>query len=206
MKLLQKMCFILVITLIIISTLCACQSKEPDDSEVKNLLKQAEDIYHANHPAFTEVNNMLMFKNKDDASDIRYYDEISDYEKVVASVFTDNAIEALENSYFEEGPVVFKRDGKVYHISNVADKMGITYFAEIVSVKLIEQKNDRFVYQVEAKSSQRADSLDDPPVLSEAKSYNLTVVNENGKWLIDEFSYPSTSTEVSINMENYLLQ
>lgn len=205
MKLIRNVCFALVIALAMVCALCACQSKNPDESKVINLIKQAEEVYHANHTAFPEVESLLMFQNKSDPTDIRYYDEIADYEKIVSAIFTERGIQQLESSHFAEGPVVFQRDGKAYHISNVIDKMGIVYFAEIDSVKLVEKKGNSFTYQVEAKSQERGESLNDPPVLGEAKQYQITVVEKDSMLLVDDFLYPAVTGESNINIEDYSL-
>lgn len=190
-------------SLLFAMTFCACQEKVPSDDEVSYLMTQAENIYHANHPAFADVKTMLIFQNEDDPSDMRYYDEIADYAEVVSSVFTENAINKLERSYFKEGPIVFNRDGKYYHICNTHDSMATIYFAEISSIKLVEQNEAYFTYQVEAKYSHRADSLDDPPILGEPRTYDVVFVRKDGKLLIDEFTYPNTSTEMTIDMDRY---
>lgn len=205
MKFFRSVSLGLVIALAMVCALCACQSKNPDESKVTNLIKQAEEVYHANHTAFPEVENLLMFQNKSDPTDIRYYDEIADYEKVVSAIFTERGIQQLESSHFAEGPVVFQRDGKAYHISNVIDKMGIVYFAEIDSVKLVEQKGNRFTYQVKAKSQERGESLDAPPVLGEAKQYQITVVERDGTLLVDDFLYPAVTGESNMKIEDYSL-
>ena len=129
------------VLLLPVLSLCGCTKQQaPDQAQVS---EQAEGIYHPNHPALTSVENLLPFSNQDDPSDIRYYDEVEDYEQVAAQVFTDRAKQALEQAFFREGPVLFKRDDKVYHISNAHDSMGITYFAEIVSLKQTERSGDR---------------------------------------------------------------
>ena len=138
-------------------------------------------------------------------SDIRYYDEVEDYEQVAAQVFTDRAKQALEQAFFQDGPVLFKRDDKVYHISNAHDSMGITYFAEIVSLKQTERSGDRLTYQVTAKPAQRAESMDDPPVLGEAVTYEMVLVEQDGKLLLEEFPYPMVVSDGQIDIDRYQL-
>lgn len=205
MKSLKGYLLLIGMSLLLAMTFCACQEKVPSDDEVAYLITQAENIYHASHPAFTDEKTMLIFQNEDDPSDMRYYDEIADYAEVVSSVFTENAINKLERSYFREGPIVFNRDGKYYHICNTHDSMATVYFAEISSIKLVEQNKAYFTYQIEAKCNHRADSLDDPPVLGESKIYDVVFVQKNGQLLIDEFTYPDTSTEMTIDIDRYSL-
>ena len=85
------------VLLLPVLSLCGCtQQQAPDQAQVSALIEQAEGIYHPNHPALTSVENLLPFSNQDDPSDIRYYDEVEDYEQVAAQVFTDRAKQALE--------------------------------------------------------------------------------------------------------------
>ena len=205
MKLLRNLWFTLAIALAMICALGACQPKGPDESKVTDLIKQAEDIYHANHNTLPSVENLLMFQNKNNPTDIRYYDEVADYDKVVSAVFTENGIRQLEHSSFQEGPVIFRRAGKVYHISNVIDKMGIVYFDGIDSVKLVKNKGNSFTYQVESRPKSRGESLDDPPVWGEPKQYQITVVEKDGMLLMDDFPYPAVTNEGNIDMEDYIL-
>ena len=205
MKLRRNLWFTLAITLTMVCTLFACQPKGLDESKVTDLIKQAEDIYHANHNTFPSVENLLMFQNKNNPTDIRYYDEVADYDKVVSAVFTENGIRQLEHSSFQEGPVIFRRAGKVYHISNVIDKMGIVYFDGIDSVKLVKNKGNSFTYQVESRPKSRGESLDDPPVWGEPKQYQITVVEKDGTLLMDDFPYPAVTNEGNIDMEDYIL-
>ena len=181
------------VLLLPVLSLCGCtQQQAPDQAQVSALIEQAEGIYHPNHPALTSVENLLPFSNQDDPSDIRYYDEVEDYEQVAAQVFTDRAKQALEQAFFQEGPVLFKRDDKVYHISNAHDSMGITYFAEIVSLKQTERSGDRLTYQV-------------PPVLGEAVTYEMVLVEQDGKLLLEEFPYPMVVSDGQIDIDRYQL-
>lgn len=194
------------VLLLPVLSLCGCtQQQAPDQAQVSALIEQAEGIYHPNHPALTSVENLLPFSNQDDPSDIRYYDEVEDYDQVAAQVFTDRAKQALEQAFFQEGPVLFKRDDKVYHISNAHDSMGITYFAEIVSLKQTERSGDRLTYQVTAKPAQRAESMDDPPVLGEAVTYEMVLVEQDGKLLLEEFPYPMVVSDGQIDIDRYQL-
>ena len=194
------------VLLLPVLSLCGCtQQQAPDQAQVSALIEQAEGIYHPNHPALTSVENLLPFSNQDDPSDIRYYDEVEDYEQVAAQVFTDRAKQALEHAFFREGPVLFNRDDKVYHISNAHDSMGITYFAEIVSLKQTERSGDRLTYQVTAKPAQRAESMDDPPVLGEAVTYEMVLVEQDGKLLLEEFPYPMVVSDGQIDIDRYQL-
>lgn len=96
-------------------------------------------------------------------------------------------------------------DDKVYHISNAHDSMGITYFAEIVSLKQTERSGDRLTYQVTAKPAQRAESMDDPPVLGEAVTYEMVLVEQDGKLLLEEFPYPMVVSDGQIDIDRYQL-
>ena len=62
MKLRRNLWFTLAITLTMVCALCACQPKGPDESKVTDLIKQAEDIYHANHNTLPSVEQLLMFQ------------------------------------------------------------------------------------------------------------------------------------------------
>lgn len=89
------------VLLLPVLSLCGCtQQQAPDQAQVIALIEQAEGIYHPNHLALTSVENLLPFSNQDDPSDIRYYDEVEDYEQVAAQVFTDRAKQALEQAFF----------------------------------------------------------------------------------------------------------
>lgn len=83
--------------------------------------------------------------------------------------------------------------------------MGITYFAEIVSLKQTERSGDRLTYQVTAKPAQRAESMDDPPVLGEAVTYEMVLVEQDGKLLLEEFPYPMVVSDRQIDIDRYQL-
>ena len=82
---------------------------------------------------------------------------------------------------------------------------GITYFAEIVSLKQTERSGDRLTYQVTAKPAQRAESMDDPPVLGEAVTYEMVLVEQDGKLLLEEFPYPMVVSDGQIDIDRYQL-
>lgn len=179
----------------------------PKEQEVIEVLQQAAEIYHPNHSPLPSVQELVAVGSKDNPAEHGYYDELSDYDSVISEVFSENGIRELENSYLPEGPVILKKDGKVYHISNQFSSMSNQYFAEIVSLQLLSQEGDTFTYQTEAKYGYREEDagMDEPLSLSEPETYTFTVVRQGDKLLMEQFTYPGVSEENRCNTEDWLI-
>ncbi len=179
----------------------------PKEQEVIDLLQQAAEIYHPNHSSLPSVQELVAVGSKDNPAEHGYYDEVSDYDSVVCAVFSENGIRELENSYLPEGPIILKKDGKVYHISNQFSSMSNQYFAEIVSLQLLSQDGDTFTYQAEAKYGYREEDagMDAPLSLSEPETYTFTVVRQDDKLLMEQFTYPGVSEENRCNTEDWII-
>lgn len=208
----MKKVFTVVLALISIIALASCgiessgnssgsESKEPQEipiETVTELIQSAESVYQlGNYDVLTLAQYEIQFIEDDN---ILYYDEISNYEEVVPTIFNDNGIKGLEASNILFAPAIVKQNGKVYRASSMSDSAATVFFRTIRSIELVEQYNNMYVYKVVHVAEPRRpeySSLDEAPSMEST----VTIAEENGKFLIDEFLYPLAVSTPSVGAE-----
>lgn len=186
----MKKIFILSFSLIMLTIFVACVSaqkqKEPSSEKVIELIHKAEAIYQLGNQ---EVLTFVKFEVNPTEKEIAYYDEISNYDEAVPAVFTENAIKALEQSINVLTPTIYKKDNKIYRASLMCDGPATVFFHTIKSLKLIEQKENKFIYEIVHIEEP---VWFDPATIDEAPEIisNVTIVYDGENYLVDEFKYP----------------
>ena len=144
------------------------------DEEIVNLVKKAEAVYQPGNREvlkFSGLNNFYLdFPGQ--------YDQIRNYDDVIFEIFTEEGISQLKNSATKKNyyPVIYEKDGKIYRVSSRDRKDDVLYYDTIYSTELIEENGNKKTYKI-------------THVSSESVSYisNFTVVEKNGKYLVEYF-------------------
>ncbi len=168
---------------------CSAKAAAPTQEEVVELLQKAEAVYQlGNQDVLTIAQYELQ-----PSGDQLYYDEISNYERAVAEIFTENGIAQLEQSSNLGVPLILKQDGKVYRASAMADSAATVYYGAIKSVTLLEETNERFVYEIVHIAEPRGfdPAADTAPELTD----RAVLIKKNQLLLVEDFSYPLNIAE-----------
>ncbi|MBR5559662.1 MAG: hypothetical protein IKU72_05405 [Oscillospiraceae bacterium] len=153
----------------------------PSEEEVIQLLHIAESIYQ---PGNYDVLSVISYENYIDEL---YYDEVGGYEEAAAEIFTQNGVEQLEETLFQEIPLIRKDGDKVYRASAMADSATLRCYELIDSVTLTAQNSGNFFYEITHTPLPKGYTAEEKSKLSTLVS-PLTVVWQNGRWKVDYFA------------------
>lgn len=158
---------------------------EPSSEMVIELIQKAEAIYQLGNQ---EVLTTIKFEVQP-TEELLYYDEISNYDEVVPTVFTENAINVLERSHNLGVPSILKQDDRIYRASSMCDSAATVFFNTIKSLELIEQQENKYIYEI----VHIAEPIGfDPATVDEAPEIvsHVAIVHDGENFLVDEFTYP----------------
>ncbi|MBQ7874526.1 MAG: hypothetical protein IJ306_05125 [Oscillospiraceae bacterium] len=167
---------VLVVTAVLGSTVaCSADSGLPSDEEVTELIMKAQSVYQ---PADYTV--LEAAKTGTQLYDISY-EEIKNFNEVVPEIFSEKGIAELKSVQIPEiGENVFVENAeKYYRLLSVTDE-DIIYYNAVLSVELIEQNENSFIYEIMHKS------LDKFGNSKEYTSY-ITIAEQDGKYLVESF-------------------
>ena len=153
---------------------CSAVYGEPSENEIKELLRKADSVYQRNdYSLFRTRNNTVVFR------DNNAYIVVEDYDSVVREIFTEKAIKKLEATGTKEDiPIYLDLDGKVYKLrgENPNFVTSNTHYGIFHWIKLISIEGNRFTYDVCHSGTELV-----------ATRSRIVIVNESGKFLLDEF-------------------
>ena len=168
------------------------------EEEVKELLTKAEGVYHLGEGTVFAIGQIEVPFDDIMKKNILYYDEITNYDEVIPTIFTKNGIQIVEHSEYGLAPIILKRGGKVYRASNMVDSTVTIFFNTIRSVTLLEQSGNRYSFEVthiaEPRWFDHATADTAPDMITQ-----LVVVREGDQLLVDELFYPLDNSEQTKN-------
>ena len=142
----------------------------PTSEGVIQLLQQAEAIYQ---PGNTQLVQSTPGQPEG-------YDQLSGYDEAVASLFTDEGIEQLEQSTVDGKPLILRQDGSTFRLQAGEDQTG--FFDSVQAAKLLDQQGSLFAFRIEYPSP---DGGDQP-----AQTDVVVAMQEDGSLLLYSLHYP----------------
>lgn len=181
-----KTAFVLVLVLaFVLGGMASCTvSKAPTMDQVLELVLKADAVYQ---PGDDSVLEIVSYENYIDEI---YYDEIGNFEEAVSEIFSEKGIEQILNSKEKVNfkPAFFEENGRYYRYSAMADSDVTNYYYSIEYAGVEEEKENSFHCAIGHYSKTKSGETEF------FESY-VTIVLEDGKYLIEDFDSKRFSTE-----------
>ena len=181
-----KTAFVLVLVLaFVLGGMASCTvSKAPTMDQVLELVLKADAVYQ---PGDDSVLEIVSYENYIDEI---YYDEIGNFEEAVSEIFSEKGIEQILSSKEKVNfkPAFFEENGRYYRYSPMSDSSKTNYYSSVEYVTREEEKENSFKFAIGHYSKN---------VYGETEFFEsyVTIVLEDGKYLIEDFDSKRFSTE-----------
>lgn len=175
---------VLVLALVLGGTASCTVSKAPTEDQIRELVLRADAVYQ---PGDDSVLEIVSYENYIDEI---YYDEIGNFEEAVSEIFSEKGIEQILNSKEKVNfkPAFFEENGRYYRYSAMADSDVTNYYYSIEYAGVEEEKENSFRCAIGHYSKTKSGETEF------FESY-VTIVLEDGKYLIEDFDSKRFSTE-----------
>lgn len=175
---------VLVLALVLGGTASCTVSKAPTEDQIRELMLRADAVYQ---PGDDSVLEIVSYENYIDEI---YYDEIGNFEEAVSEIFSEKGIEQILNSKEKVNfkPAFFEENGRYYRYSAMADSDVTNYYYSIEYAGVEEEKENSFRCAIGHYSKTKSGETEF------FESY-VTIVLEDGKYLIEDFDSKRFSTE-----------
>ena len=181
-----KTAFVLVLVLAFVlgGTASCTVSKAPTEDQIRELMLRADAVYQPGDDSILEI---VSYENYIDEI---YYDEIGNFEEAVSEIFSEKGIKQILNSKEKVNfkPAFFEENGRYYRYSAMADSDVTNYYYSIEYAGVEEEKENSFRCAIGHYSKTKSGETEF------FESY-VTIVLEDGKYLIEDFDSKRFSTE-----------
>ena len=181
-----KIAFVLVLVLALVlgGTASCTVSKAPTEDQIRELVLKADAVYQ---PGDDSVLEIVSYENYIDEI---YYDEIGNFEEAVLEIFSEKGIEQILSSKEKVNfkPAFFEENGRYYRYSAMADSDATNYYYSIEYAGVEEEKENSFRCAIGHYSKTKSGETEF------TESY-VTIVLEDGKYLIEDFDSKRFTTE-----------
>lgn len=158
---------------------------DADGSNVTGILL---DLWYCASAAY-DVDDMVLFPWQDTTtfSDGSVYYDLPDYDRVIRSIFTPEAIEAYEAS--DVVRIQKTDDGRVWRLGPW--KTGYSYAMALSGLQAVSVEPDRMVIRAAYETMDGGiDRDEDPAYVPSYRTVDFTVEKTDGIWYVAEYTYP----------------
>ena len=158
---------------------------DADGSNVTGILL---DLWYCASAAY-DVDDMVLFPWQDTTtfSDGSVYYDLPDYDRVIRSIFTPEAIEAYEAS--DVVRIQKTDDGRVWRLGPW--KTGYSYAMALSGLQAVSVEPDRMVIRAAYETMDGGiDRDEDPTYVPSYRTVDFTVEKTDGIWYVAEYTYP----------------
>ena len=175
---------VLVLALVLGGTASCTVSKAPTEDQIRELMLRADAVYQPGDDSIFEI---VSYENYIDEI---YYDDIGNFEEAVSEIFSEKGIKQILNSKEKVNfkPAFFEENGRYYRYSAMADSDVTNYYYSIEYAGVEEEKENSFRCAIGHYSKTKSGETEF------FESY-VTIVLEDGKYLIEDFDSKRFSTE-----------
>ncbi len=158
---------------------------DADGSNVTGILL---DLWYCASAAY-DVDDMVLFPWQDTTtfSDGLVYYDLPDYDRVIRSIFTPEAIEAYEAS--DVVRIQKTNDGRVWRLGPW--KTGYSYAMALSGLQAVSVEPDRMLIRAAYETMDGGiDRDEDPAYVPSYRTVDFTVEKTDGIWYVAEYTYP----------------